>query len=497
MPIIRCQGPAGEIPASELVGDEALQLDGHALQAWASQLEALPVTERLRFTIAICRGANSITINLSQSLMELDLRDGWDADLPQQTMTEHMAYIQRQPMRWLYTDLQPECEAPLPSLLGQWLPQPRWALWQETTLRATSDLLTLDGTAQERQKREKLLAEMMAKDPNMQRMQTNWQLSADEMTLHRGLLAVFAKAGHPTSAMQLTPAELLEACGWEASEGNYVRLVDALESLTSVKRMSAYKYAPQPKHAKAWKKVNDGTWKRRTTMVRVIQQPLWAKEATQYSVDSSNARVLYYLIRPDGDLLHQVNIQHGGVPKFVQLERADLLPALVEILDGDSRAAARATMLVSAIRASIGERKVDGTGWMRFDYATTAEQLQSLAKATRSAKEPKNEEERLIASLIRLEIAEAGQDYHIAKRLSEELGRPVDRIQAKRYRERLTGLPLRGAPEPWKRNKVIAELQRLLPAIRQMHPGLILNYSLPPKAAGWTLQVDARWRPSE
>jgi hypothetical protein len=462
-------------------------------------LEALPATERLRFTIAICRGANSITIHLSQSLMEMDLRDGWDADLHQHTMTDQMAYIQRHPMRWLYTDLQPECAAPLPSLLGQWLPQPRWALWQETTLRATSDLLTLDGTAQERQKREKLLAEMVAKDPNIQggAVRLNWQFSADELTLHRALLGLSALAGHPTSAMQLTPAELLEACGWEASEGNYVRLVDALDSLTSVKRTSAYKYAPPPKHAKGWAQLRESKWKRKTTMVRVITQPLWAKEATQYSVDSVNARVLYYLIRPDGDLLHQVNVQHGGVPKFVQLERADLVPALVEILDGDSRAAARATMLVSAIRASIGERKVDGTGWMRFDYATTASQLQSLAKATRSAKDAKNEEERLIASLIRMEVAEGGQDHHIATRLSEELGRPIDRLQAKRYRERLTGLPLRGAPEPWKRSRVIDELQRLLPAIRQMHPGLILQYSLPAKAAGWTLQVDARWKPAE
>jgi hypothetical protein len=502
MPIISCQGRAGEIPASELLddADPFILVAGPALAAvledfYQSGHAQIPSRSRQAFNLMLLKGCTSMEIDLKASTLRLEMVDGWDAGSDPSANAAHMAYLQQHPMQWLYSDLQPGCAPPAVNLFGTWLPMPVHALRQETTLRASRDLLTLDAMGVERIKRRKLLAQYVAKNKEEVRaVAIDWDLSADELTLHRGLLSMSAKAGHPTGELQLTPMELLEACEWPATPDNYRRLADAIEAISTKIRLRAYQFAPQPANKKGLALLRAGKWQRRATHVRVVTDRLW-DVGVNFAATEAQARIISYSIRPAGDLLHQVDWKHGGSPDFARLERADLVPALVGMLGGDQRAAAKATLLANAIRSSAGERKLDASGWMRFSYAETGMMFQGVAKATKAARQPANEEERNIRDLIIKGIQEGGTDGYIAVQLAEALGRPVDRLQAKRWRERLTGRPLAYRPAPMKRNKVIAELQRLLPAIRALHPGLIVRMELPPKAVGWSVQVDPLWRP--
>jgi hypothetical protein len=419
------------------------------------------------------------------------LRQGWDEGLAREKVDAFLRYVKEWPLLFFYGMgwMPPKWRVDKREL-QKWLPLPEHLMRQETTLRPMAekapDLFT-SATAAEVEKREKMLARAMLSDKDLQSIAVSWDLTPEEMAVHYFLRDRFAMHDYLRTKLELRPGEILDGCGWKETKDDYRRLKEAIHRLRTIPRLRAYKHTEDREELLG--KTKRGKPQRPKMGAFVNTGPLW--DVTPFYVDGGD-RVLYYTIRPMGNLFHHVNTTHQGQPAFYRWERAGLLPMLSQVLQSGMDAA-QAGLLLSAIKSA--KQKADPDGWLVFDYKETAMQLQVRTMGKLPTRGPRDEREEKIRERIQELVAHGQRDKDIAENLSAAMGETITRAEAKKLRERLVGgsLPPKEPTEP---RKLRPKLERLLKAAQGTQPEFLLEWSLPERGPRWSVRIAAQWTPS-
>lgn len=390
------------------------------------------------------------------------------------------------PKPWWSMVVEPQAE------LSDWLKFPEFLMRMETTLRPMAhkapDLFT-SATADEIEKRERLLVRAMMSDTELQQVAVEWELTAEELAVHRYLLERFAQSGYLRTKMEVTPGDILDGCGWDGTKDNYRRLKEAIHRLRTVGRLRAYKHKEDREELLGRTGKGSPRKGRREKMGAFVNSgPLWDVEP--FYVDGGD-RVLYYVFRPMGNLFHHVNTHHQGRPAYYRYERPGLLPILMRELASNSDGV-QAALLLSAIKSAKGN--ADGEGWLVFDYKETAKALQLPTMGKLPTRAPRDEREEKIKERIQGLVTLGLNDRAIAENLSEALAEEITRTEAKKLRERLVGGSL--APRaPTDPRKLRPKLEKMLKALQSTHPEFLLEWAFPVRGPRWSVRIAPQWSP--
>jgi hypothetical protein len=471
--------------------------------------EPIPTEDELLRSLANCEviipGGRLVAASFLEALLGLELdhgrnwlrfaylRKGWDEGHPPEKVAAFLQYVKERPLLFFYgLGWMPPSWMRTRKELPGWLTLPEHLMRMETTLRPMAhkapDLFT-SATADEVEKRERLLVRAMMSDTELQAVAVEWNMTGEELEVHRYLLERFAQSSYLRTKLEIPPGDILDGCGWDGTKDNYRRLKEAIHRLRTVGRLRAYKHKEDREELLGRTgKASPRKGRREKMGAFVNSSPLWDVEP--FYVEGGD-RVLYYVFRPMGNLFHHVNTHHQGRPAFYRYELEGLVPKLQRELASNTDGV-QAALLLSAIKSAKGN--ADAEGWLVFDYKETAKALQVPTMGKLPTRSPRDPDEEKIKARIQELVELRFGDKEIAEALSAALSKTITRTDAKKLRERLVGGSL--APRlPTDPRKLRPKLEKMLKALQTTHPEFLQEWSFPARGPRWSVRIAPQWSP--